>query len=187
MPREIGLARPWNFPCQRSRSRPSISDGNKIESKLGEEVHREEMVRRGNFEPVAENIRRDVEALKVRGLKKVFKNGKLAVDDVHMTMYSGQIFALLGHNGAGKTTTISMLTGLLEPTAGQAEAFGFDCFEDMDQLRQNLGVCPQHNVLFESLSVREHLELYASFKGVEAEKIKNRVDKMIFEIELMDV
>jgi len=43
-----------------------------------------------------------------------------------MTMYNGQIFALLGHNGAGKTTTLSMLTGLLYPTSGKAEVFGIN-------------------------------------------------------------
>lgn len=50
-------------------------------------------------------------------------------------MYKGQIFALLGHNGAGKTTTLSMLTGLLKPTAGKAEVFGIDVFEDMGEIR----------------------------------------------------
>ena len=59
-----------------------------------------------------------------------------------MTMYSGQIFALLGHNGAGKTTTISTLTGLLDPSAGCAELEGVDIFERQDYLRENLGVCP---------------------------------------------
>lgn len=53
----------------------------------------------------------------VKGLKKVFGQ-KTAVDGVNIKMYNSQIYALLGHNGAGKTTTISMLTGLLEPTAG---------------------------------------------------------------------
>lgn len=48
-------------------------------------------------------------------------------------------------------------------------------------------MCPQHNVLFESLTVREHLELYANFKGVDTVKIQRRVDKMIWEIELSDV
>jgi len=52
-----------------------------------------------------------------------------------MTMYNGQIFALLGHNGAGKTTTISMLTGLLEPTNGYAEVFGIDIFNNMSDVR----------------------------------------------------
>ena len=57
-------------------------------------------------------------------------------------MYSGQIFALLGHNGAGKTTTISMLTGLIEQTKGKASVFGINVFEEQDELRKYMGVCP---------------------------------------------
>lgn len=103
-----------------------------------------------------------------------------------MTMYSGQIFALLGHNGAGKTTTISTLTGLLEPTEGTAELDNIDIFENQDYLRKNLGVCPQHNVLFDYLSVREHLELYANFKGIDRLIVNKRVDKMLYEVELVE-
>lgn len=83
-----------------------------------------------------------------------------------MTMYPGQIFALLGHNGAGKTTTISMLTGLIEPSEGYATLGTTNIFEDMTHLRENLGFCPQHNILYGHLTVREHLELFCSLKGV---------------------
>ena len=62
------------------------------------------------FEEIPEALER-TRAMKVRNLRKVFDDGKLAVDNTSMTMYEGQIFALLGHNGAGKTTTIQMLTG----------------------------------------------------------------------------
>jgi ATP-binding cassette subfamily A (ABC1) protein 3 len=72
-------------------------------------------------------------------------------------MYNGQIFALLGHNGAGKTTTISMLTGLINSTGGNAEVFGIDLFEDMHEVRSFLGVCPQHDILFDLLTPEEHL------------------------------
>ncbi len=77
----------------------------------------------------------------MRGLRKTFGD-KVAVDNTNMTMYTGQIFALLGHNGAGKTTTISMLTGLFEPTAGRASVFGIDVFNQMEDMRKILGVCP---------------------------------------------
>lgn len=73
--------------------------------------------------------------MKVRGLKKKFGE-KYAVNGVNLTMYKGQIFALLGHNGAGKTTTLSMLTGMLEQNEGAAEVNGIDIFQDMDKLRQ---------------------------------------------------
>lgn len=81
------------------------------------------------------------DCLLVRGLVKKFGE-KTAVNGTNLTMYNGQITALLGHNGAGKTTTISMLTGLLEPTAGYAEVFGIDIFNNMEDIRKILGVCP---------------------------------------------
>ena len=106
----------------------------------------------------------DNECLLVKGLVKEF-GPKIAVNGCDFSMYNGQIFALLGHNGAGKTTTISMLTGLLEPTAGSAKVFGTDMFNNMEEVRKILGVCPQHDVLFEFLSPEDHLRLFASFKG----------------------
>ena len=92
-----------------------------------------------------------------------------------MTMYSGQIFALLGHNGAGKTTTLSMLTGLIPPNEGVAEVFGTDIFGNMSEVRKYLGVCPQHDVLFEFLTPEDHLKLFAAFKGTEASVIDEQV------------
>ena len=61
---------------------------------------------------------------------------------VNLTMYNGQIFALLGHNGAEKTTTLYILTRLLEPTSSSAKVFAIDIFNDMDKIRKILGVCP---------------------------------------------
>jgi ATP-binding cassette subfamily A (ABC1) protein 3 len=103
--------------------------------------------------------------LELRVLRKTFPNGFTAVKDLSVKMYTGQIFALLGHNGAGKTTVISMLTGLLTPTSGEAQAFGLDIFADITSVREFLGVCPQHNILFDMLTPREHLEIFSDFKG----------------------
>ena len=79
-------------------------------------------------------------------------------------MYEGQITALLGHNGAGKTTTMSVLTGLYTPTSGDAVINGYSILTDIDEIRKNLGLCPQHNVLFERLTVKEHLMLFGMLK-----------------------
>lgn len=94
---------------------------------------------------------------------------------------------MLGHNGAGKTTTISMLTGLIEPNEGCAEVFGIDIFNNMDEMRKILGVCPQHDVLFEFLTPEDHLRLFAAFKGTKAELIEDQVKKMLVDIDLVDV
>lgn len=72
---------------------------------------------------------------------------------------------MLGHNGAGKTTTISMLTGLFGASEGSAEIFGIDVFNEMGRVRQVMGVCPQHDVLFELLTVEEHLSFFYDLKG----------------------
>ena len=80
-------------------------------------------------------------------------------------MFADQIFVLLGHNGAGKTSTISMLTGLVQSTDGKAELFGQDLFENLEQVRGSMGVCPQHDVLFDALTVEEHLSVFYEFKG----------------------
>ena len=57
-------------------------------------------------------------------------------------MYDSQIFALLGHNGAGKSTLISMLTGLIQKSQGEAKVYDVDMFEEMDEVREFMGVCP---------------------------------------------
>lgn len=182
-PKQFGASKSWTFPiqvCLRGSNR-RIQD-----LELGDEEQSAQLVAKGNFE--REHLNHDNEfMLKVRGLRKVFGNKKVAVSDASFTMYSGQIFALLGHNGAGKTTTISMLTGLLTPSKGQASLMGKDLFNNISWLREQLGVCPQHNILFDYLTAREHLEIYASFKGVPEDQIRKRVDKMIFEIELSDI
>lgn len=125
------------------------------------------------YEPVSETLKAKEaanECLKVTKLQKEYFNGTKAVQGITLTMYKGQIFALLGHNGAGKTTTISMLTGAEDSTGGSAKLFGIPLFENMAVMRTMLGVCPQHDVLFEKLTPREHLEIFATFKGMTSEE-----------------
>ena len=100
---------------------------------------------KANFEPVSRDLlkqEQDNKILKIKDLQKTFDNGFKAVNGINVKMYTGQIFALLGHNGAGKTTLISMLTGLINSSGGIAEVFGTEIFEDMNTVRQFMGVCP---------------------------------------------
>lgn len=78
-----------------------------------------------------------------------FGGGVMAVNNLSLNLYEGQITAFLGHNGAGKTTTMSVLTGLHEPTSGTAYINGLNIQKDLDEIRKTLGFCPQHNVLFD--------------------------------------
>ncbi|CAG7827997.1 unnamed protein product, partial [Allacma fusca] len=91
---------------------------------------------------------------------KIFGN-KAAVSNLNLKLYEDQITALLGHNGAGKTTTMSMLTGILTPTKGTAMIYQHDICKDMSAVRASLGMCPQYDVLFDELTVEEHLRFYS--------------------------
>lgn len=124
--------------------------------------------------------------LKVEGIKKVYENGFKAVNGINVKMFSDQIFVLLGHNGAGKTTTISMLTGLINSSEGAANLFGIDMFNQMSKARQTMGVCPQHDVLFDLLTPEEHLDIFYEFKGAESANKKKEIDQMLHDIGVAD-
>lgn len=117
--------------------------------------------------------------LRVENLQKTFPGGFQAVKGLNVKMYNGQIFALLGHNGAGKTTTISMLTGLITKTDGRATVYDTDVFEEMSDVREFMGVCPQHDVLFQLLTPEEHLSIFYDFKGGDPERKEEELRKMI--------
>ena len=120
---------------------------------------------------------------------KAFEDGKVAVDHVNIKFYKDEIFALLGHNGAGKTTLISMLTGLYEATEGSAYYEGNDILDsnNMDEFRTKLGICPQHDVLFGQLTIREHLEMFCIFKGYESDNIDEEINKTLHDFELDNI
>ncbi|EPS74541.1 hypothetical protein M569_00214, partial [Genlisea aurea] len=133
----------------------------------------------------------DGKCIQIRNLHKVYATRKArfcAVDSLQLTLYENQILALLGHNGAGKSTTISMLIGFVYPTSGDALIFGHNILTDMDEIRQSLGVCPQHDILFPELTVKEHLEIFANIKGVNdmEDNMENCVIQMAEEVGLAD-
>ncbi|NXX49782.1 ABCA2 protein, partial [Tricholaema leucomelas] len=118
-------------------------------------------------------------------LTKVYKTDKkLALNKLSLNLYENQVVSFLGHNGAGKTTTMSILTGLFPPTSGSATIYGHDIRTEMDEIRKNLGMCPQHNVLFDRLTVEEHLWFYSQLKSMAEEEIRKEMDKMIEDLEL---
>ncbi|XP_054065519.1 glucosylceramide transporter ABCA12 isoform X2 [Rissa tridactyla] len=99
----------------------------------------------------------------LRGITKIY-GSKAAVDNLSLNFYEGNITSLLGHNGAGKTTTISILTGLFPTSSGTIFVYGKDIKTDQEVIRKNMGVCMQHNVLFNYLTTKEHLLLYGYIK-----------------------
>ena len=100
--------------------------------------------------------------IKVDGLKKYYGDVK-AVDGISFEVEQGTIFGMLGRNGAGKTTTIETLIGLTDRTGGHIEVLGLDPAQDLEELKERIGVQLQSPVLFSHLTVKETLDLFASF------------------------
>ncbi|KAK9687931.1 hypothetical protein K7432_014586 [Basidiobolus ranarum] len=134
-------------------------------------------------------------ALRIAHLRKVYKNGwfkkskldKVAVRDLCLTLEEGKLLALLGQNGAGKSTTMNILSGLTPATSGDAYFFGYTRSDDIDTIRGMLGVCPQHDILFDDLTAAEHVELYATLKGIPRNEIPNLIKSRLQAVRLWNV
>jgi ATP-binding cassette subfamily A (ABC1) protein 3 len=127
--------------------------------------------------------------IEIRKLRKVFKTSQgtvVAVNDNSVSMYEGQVTALLGHNGAGKTTTMSMLSGMIPPTSGTAIVNGHDITTSLSGAQASIGFCPQHNTLFDQLTVAEHLWFFCKLKLISDKVVYRYVDEMIADLELLN-
>ncbi|XP_075994204.1 retinal-specific phospholipid-transporting ATPase ABCA4a [Genypterus blacodes] len=126
-----------------------------------------------------------VKGVCIQDLVKVFGGScRPAVDGLSISFYEGQITAFLGQNGAGKTTTMSILTGMFPPTSGTATIYGKDIRTDMDTIRLSLGLCPQHNILFQHMTVAEHILFYSLMKGRPIAEAEEEVENMLQDLGL---
>nr|XP_046260291.1 glucosylceramide transporter ABCA12 [Scatophagus argus] len=100
----------------------------------------------------------------LHGLSKIYGD-RVAIENLNVSFYEGHVTSLLGHNGAGKTTTMSLLTGLFAPSSGSIEVYGRDMQSNIDDVRKELGVCMQYDVLFDHMTTEEHLMLYGQIKA----------------------
>jgi ABC-2 type transport system ATP-binding protein len=112
--------------------------------------------------------------LEVENLVKKFGDFE-AVKGVSFTVEEGEVFGLLGPNGAGKTTTISMLTGILPPSAGTARIGGYDIRTEMNRAKTLNGLVPQDLALYPTLSARANLEFFGRIYGLHGRDLKERV------------
>ena len=99
-------------------------------------------------------------ALQATGVVKRYKNGTEAVRGIDLAVSRGESISILGPNGAGKTTFLRMLTTELEPTAGTVSIFEIDAIREPQKAKTKIGVTPQEAGVFETLKVREHIELF---------------------------
>ncbi|XP_022688047.1 ATP-binding cassette sub-family A member 3-like [Varroa jacobsoni] len=107
-----------------------------------------------------------------------------ALSNLSVDLYCNQITMLLGHNGAGKTTLMSILTGLIQPDHGEVFINGYSVRKHTRKARESLGFCPQHNVLFDKLTVMEHLVFFGKLKDAEENYLRQEIKHLLSELDL---
>jgi ABC-2 type transport system ATP-binding protein len=118
-----------------------------------------------------------MEAIRIEGLTKKYKD-VVAVDNLRLTVHKGELFSLLGVNGAGKTTTIKMLSGLTQPTSGDAFLNEKSICQDPVGVKSIIAVSPQETAVAPGLSVVENLELMCGVCGFTKEKRNQKIQEL---------
>ncbi|TPX32073.1 hypothetical protein SmJEL517_g04789 [Synchytrium microbalum] len=204
IPNELGYRQPFYFPLtfdywgirfSRRLSGPEWLARQKKQSSAPPEADEDSEVAAERKAALDEN---DFPAVKIVNLRKVFGQnvfagkysdgrGKVAVRDLCINFQEGKLLAMLGQNGAGKSTSINILCGLTKATAGDAMIFGLSVKNQMHLIRKIMGVCPQHDILFDDLTAREHIELYAGLKGVPRSQHEQLIQERLAAVRLLTV
>ncbi|KAL9155884.1 hypothetical protein ABFS82_09G035700 [Erythranthe guttata] len=122
-------------------------------------------------------------------LKKIYPGTdgnpeKCAVRELSLALPEGECFGMLGPNGAGKTSFINMMIGLIKPSSGTAYVQGLDIRTDMDKIYTSMGVCPQHDLLWDTLTGREHLFFYGRLKNLNGAALTHAVEESLKSVNL---
>lgn len=131
-------------------------------------------------------------AILLHELRKVYPSrhgasAKVAVHDLSLGIDRCECFGLLGPNGAGKTTTIRMMEGFLDPSSGAAIIEGMSIPSEIHSIYSIMGACPQHDLLWEGLTGREHLLFYGRIKNLGGNELQKGVDDGLRSVNLLSV
>ncbi|OMJ17002.1 ABC transporter A family member 2 [Smittium culicis] len=179
-----------SFKSKRSNDGLSVQNWlNKLKEPVSPRPNEDEDVsaeRRAVRDPNNEYALRIVDLNKVFGKGKLFSKKFTAIDSTCLGMKEGEILALLGQNGAGKSTTMNILSGIMNQTGGSALFYGIP-LEDQRSIRSMLGICPQHDILFDELNAVEHIKLYAGLKGLPETEVNRLIEEGLYAVRLYNV
>ena len=124
-------------------------------------------------------------AISISHLRKVYRTGTVAVEDISLTINPGDFFGFLGPNGADKSTTIHCLTGIATPTSGKIEIFGVDAVKDYREARRLVGLCPQEFNVDPFATPRNIVDWMGGYFGMGEAERKSRIDMLMERFDLV--
>jgi ABC-2 type transport system ATP-binding protein len=127
-----------------------------------------------------------MQALVIRQLIKIYKNGRQALKGIDLEVEEGDFFALLGPNGAGKTTIIGIVTSLVNKTSGSVEVFGHDLDRELEVAKSCIGIVPQEINFNQFETVFTIVVNQAGFYGVDRPAAKERAETYLKQLQLWD-
>jgi len=125
-------------------------------------------------------------ALAISHLRKVYRRGTVAVQDLSMNIEAGDFFGFLGPNGAGKSTTIHCVTGIATITSGTIEVFGIDAVKNYREARRLIGLSPQEFNVDQFATPRQIVDWMGGYFGMGAAQRKSRTDMLIERFDLTE-
>ncbi|XP_052755960.1 retinal-specific phospholipid-transporting ATPase ABCA4-like isoform X2 [Galleria mellonella] len=169
LPGKYGHAKPWNFIFKHC--------GKKVDPTI---IYDDEMVNLKQFESeYFENSPMGIKpGIKIDNVSKNFQKTQ-ALKDVSFNAYEGEITVLLGQNGAGKTTLMSIITGMMSASSGKVYVNGNDTTVNHDEVRRDIGLCPQHNLFFTDLTVLKHVVFFFKLKGYRSHKAYSDAEELL--------
>lgn len=137
------------------------------------------VVRRGGWRGPADEV------IRMEGLTKRY--GKFtAVDHISFSVYRGEVFGFLGANGAGKTTAMKMLSGITKPTGGKGFVAGYDILTEHEKIKRRIGYMMQKFSLYEDLTVKENIQLFAGIYGMKRKEIAAKRAALLRELDFTE-
>ncbi|NEU31517.1 ABC transporter ATP-binding protein [bacterium LRH843] len=124
------------------------------------------------------------EVLKISDLMGGYHPKKPVLHDVNFSVNEAEIVGLIGLNGAGKSTTIKHILGLLQPTKGQVTINGKSFRDDLNEYRRSYAYIPETPILYDELTLWEHLELTALAYGLDEQIFKERAESLLAEFRM---
>ncbi|KAM4663583.1 ABC-type organic anion transporter ABCA8-like [Discoglossus pictus] len=128
-------------------------------------------------------------AIRIKEVKKTYNDSNRKIEALRgldLDIYEGQITAVLGHSGAGKTTLLNILSGICSATSGSTTVFNYKISDmnHLEEIRKRAGFCPQFDVKFDPLTVKENLKVFAKIKGIPSKHVDEEVQNVISELQM---